>query len=126
MRQNGIDGDLLLWITDYSSDRKQRVFMGSSVSDLQFLSAGVPQGSVVGPLLFLIYVNDIKDNLLSTARLFADDTSLAVSASDLNDIEGFLNHDLKMIPLWAKQWLVIFNLIKTEAILFTTFNLQNK
>ena len=100
--------------------------MGSSVSDLQFLSAYVPQGSVLGPLLFLIYGNDIKDNLLSIIRLFADDTSLAVSASDLNDIEGILNHDLKMISLWANQWLVIFNSIKTEVILFTTFNLQNK
>ena len=100
--------------------------MGSSVSDLQFLSAGIPRGSVLSPLLFLIYVNDITDNLLSIARLFADDTSIAVSASALNHIEGILNHDLKMISLWAKQWLVIFNPIKTEAILFTTFYLQNK
>ena len=75
----------------------------SSVSDFQFLSAGVPQGSFLGPLFFLIYVNDIADNLLSITRLFADDTSIASSSSNLMDIAGILNHDLRCIILWAKQ-----------------------
>ena len=114
LRQNGIVRDLLLWITDYLSDRKQRVFMGSSVSDLQFLSAGVPQGPVLVPLFFLIYVNDITDNLLSIARLFADDTSLAVSASDLNDIEGILKHDLKWFHYGRNNGWLYLTLLKQK------------
>ena len=69
---------------------------------------------------FLIYVNDIAENLLSITRLFADDTSLAFSSSDVKDTEGIWNHDLRMIASWAKQWLVSFNPSKTVAILFST------
>ena len=89
------------------------------MSNCQFTSAGVPQGSVLGPLFFLIYVNDIADHLLSITRIFADDTSLAFTASNVADIEGILNHDLRVISDWSNQWLVDFNPNKTEAILFT-------
>ena len=71
--------------------------------------AGVPQGSVLGIIPFLLYVNNISENLLSISRLFADDTSLACSATHIPDIESILNHDLIMISHWAKQWLVDFN-----------------
>ena len=84
------------------------------------LNVGVPQGSILGPLLFLVYVNDISENLLSVLWLFADDTSLACSASFTADMEGILNHDLIMISHWAKQWLVTFNLSKTVAMFFTS------
>ena len=60
--------------------------INSTLSDTQLLHAGVPQGSVLGPLLFLIYINDISDSLLSTVRLFADDSSLAVSSQDIGYI----------------------------------------
>ncbi len=73
----------------------------------------------VGALLFLIYVNDITEHLLSITRLFADDSSLSFSTSNLNDLEGIINHDLVVISTWAKQWLVDFNPNKTEAIFFT-------
>ena len=114
LRQYGIDGDLLTWITDYLDDRKQRVVIKSYK-----YKAGVPQGSVLGPLLFLIFVNDISSSLLSFTRLFADDSSLFCSASNLEDIKGIINHDLRMLVTWANQWLVKFNPLKTEAILFT-------
>ena len=77
---------------------------------------------MLGPLLFLIYVNDIADSLLSLTRLFADDSSLFYSASSLDDIQGLINHDQILLSQWAKQWLVTFNPSKTEAILFTTIN----
>ena len=67
----------------------------------------------------LVYVNDISENLLSLTRLFADDRSLFVSATNLSDIEGTINHDLAVISAWAQTWLVTFNPNKTEAILFT-------
>ena len=76
LKQNGINGKLLSWISNYLSNRKQKVIVKSSSSSLQVVTAGVPQGFVLGPLLFLIYVNDIAESVLSLTRLFADDSSL--------------------------------------------------
>ena len=120
MKENGISGNLLKWIESYLSNRTQQVFVRPSMSNVLQVKAGVPQGSVLGPLFFLIYVNDIVNNLLSITRLFADDTSLSCTTSNLSDLEGIMNHDLHQINLWAKRWLVDFNPQKTEAILFTT------
>ena len=89
------------------------------VSNLKPECAGVAQGSVLGPLLFLIYVNDIADSLLSLTGLFADDSSLFYSASSLTDLQDIINHDLHILSAWTKQWLIKFNPLKTEAILFT-------
>ena len=118
LKQNGIDGVLLDWVADYLTNRKQCVILNSTASDYKDVQAGVPQGSVLGPLLFLVYVNDIAAQLLSLTRLFADDSSLFFSCSNIKDIEGILNHDLMIISAWAKQWLVNFNPQKTIAMLF--------
>ena len=118
LNQLGISGPLLSWFKDYLSCRSQSVIVNTSRSRSRSQNAGVPQGSVLGPLLFLVYVNDISENLLSISRLFADDTSLACSASFTADIKGTLNHDL-IISHWAKQWLVTFNPSKTVAMVFS-------
>ena len=117
LRQNGIKGHILEWIADYLSSRKQQVQVNSVTSNVSHISAGVPQGSVFGLLLFLIYVNDISENLLSLTRHFADDSSLFFSATNLEDIQGIINHDLTVILSWALTWLD-FNPNKTEAVLF--------
>ena len=119
LKQNGVNGNVLKWAESYLTGRQQQVFVGSSLSNCQVTSAGVPQGSVLGPLFFLVYINDIAEHLLSITRIFADDTSLAFTASNVTDIEGILNHDLCVISDWSNQWLVDFNPNKTEAILFT-------
>ena len=119
LRQNGIEGTLLKWLSNYLSNRSQKVVLQSATSSSKQITAGVPQGSVLGPLLLLIYVNDIIDSLLSLTRLFADDSSFYYSASSISDIEGIINHDLNLISSWAKQWLVTFNPQKTEAIFFS-------
>ena len=103
LRQNGIKGKLLAWISNYLSSRKQRVKINSATSSLLSVNAGVPQVSVLGPLLFLVYVNDIAENLLSLVRLFADDSSLFFSATNLKDTEGVINHDLSLISEWSKS-----------------------
>ena len=86
----------------------------SSMSSFKSTIAGVPQGSVLGPMLFLVYVNDISESLLSLTRLFADDSSLFYSASNIQDIEGIINYDLQVLTSWAKQWLIHFNPQKQE------------
>ena len=125
LKQLGIDGDLLEWISNYLNNRQQRVVIKSCKSDFKRTNAGVPQGSVLGPLLFLIYVNDISESLLSLTRLFADDSSLFYSATSIFDIEGIINSDLQVLTNWAKQWLINFNPLKTEAILFTLKQFAN-
>ena len=119
LKQFGIEGELLEWISDYLSGRKQKVVIRNSSSSLRRVNAGVPQGSVLGPLLFLVYINDISESLLCLTRLFADDSSLFYSAANIKDIEGIINHDLRMLVSWAAQWLINFNPLKTEALLFT-------
>ena len=119
LKQLGLEGELLQWVSDYLSDRKQKVVIRNCSSSLRSVNAGVPQGSVLGPLLFLVYINDISESLLSLTRLFADDSSLFYSATNINDIEGIINHDLRILVRWAAKWLINFNPLKTEAILFT-------
>ena len=96
-----MDDPLLQWVR-YLSNRQQSVFVRTARSKTTSVNAGVPQGSVLGPLLFLVYVNEISDNLLSISRLFADDASLACTATQVADIDGILNHDLFIVSNWAK------------------------
>ena len=76
LKCNGISDSLLTLLGDYLTNRYQRVVLHVHVSDWKVLKAGVPQGSVLGPLLFLVYINDLTDNISSDMRLFADDSSL--------------------------------------------------
>jgi len=113
LKQQGIRGSRLNWILNYLGNRDQRVIVAQSYSDVKHVKAGVPQGSVLGPLLFLVYVNDITQNLLSIARRFANSTT-----SDIDDLQCIINHDLREISKWSKQWLVTFNPDKTVALCF--------
>ena len=73
LQQNGISGKLLRVLSDFLKDRKQRVILNGQFSSWTSVNAGVPQGSILGPLLFLIYINDLADGLSPNAKLFADD-----------------------------------------------------
>ena len=115
LKQVGIEGELLEWINDYLSNRQQKVAIKNCSSSLRRVNAGVPQGSVLGPLLFLVYVNDISESLLSLTRLYADDSSLFYSAASIIDIEGIINHDLRILVRWAAQWLINFKPLKNGS-----------
>ena len=78
LRRAGITGSLLSWFSHYLQDRKQRVVIPGASSNWSSVQAGVPQGSILGPLLFLLYINDIVEDIQSSIRLFADDTSLYI------------------------------------------------
>ena len=105
----GIRGQLLVWFSDYLSNRKQAVVLAGSKSDYLTTIAGVPQGSVLGPLLFLIYVNDIDVNIESIMKLFADDTSLYLCLDNPYIRAEILNSDLEKILDWAETWKVVFS-----------------
>ena len=72
----GIKGDLLIWIENFLSGRRQRVTVNGKVSTWAEILSGIPQGSVLGPVLFVIYINDLPDELVCTTQIFADDTKL--------------------------------------------------
>ncbi len=115
----GISGRLLLWFENYLHDRRQRVVIPGSKSEWVSIKAGVPQGSTLGPLLFLIYINDIVRQINCTIRLFADDTSLYVIVDNPITAADLLNNDLQTITDWANQWLVKFNPNKTKNLLIS-------
>ena len=79
------------------------------VSSCRPLLAGVPQGSILGALVFLIYTNDLPNELEYNAKLFADDTSLFTIVKDKNKSANMLNNDLRQISKWAYNWKMLFN-----------------
>ena len=115
----GICGPLLKWFSSYLTLRKQRVVCSNVSSDWSIINAGVPQGSILGPLLFLIYINDIVSQINTNVRLFADDTSLYVIVETPDQAATALNTDLEAVHCWSKTWLVSFNPSKTESIIFS-------
>ena len=109
LNQNGISGGLLKLFENYLHNRKQRVVLNGSYSDYSSIESGVPQGSVLGPLLFLVYIYDLETNINSNIKFFADDTMLFSVVQDSVKSATDLNHDLDMISLWAHQWKMEFN-----------------
>ena len=109
MKQNGISGNLLNLLSNFLRNRKQRVVLNGQTSSWADVNAGVPQGSILGPLLFLIYINDLADGLSSNAKLFADDTSLFSVVHNANTTAKELNNDLVKISRWGYQWKMSFN-----------------
>ena len=103
LKQNGISGDLLNFLCDFLRNRKLRVLLNGQVSDWSDVTAGVPQGSILGPLLFLIYINNLSEGLSSNVKLFADDTSLFFVIHDSNTSALELNSDFSKINRWAFQ-----------------------
>ena len=109
LEQNGISGSLLKLFKNYLKNRNQRVVLNGSLSEISSIESGVPQGSILGPLLFLIYINDLEINIKSKIKFFADDTMLFSLVKDPDISATDLNHDLNVISQWAHQWKFEFN-----------------
>ena len=115
----GCSKSLLRWCTSYLSGRRQIVVINGMISELASIFAGVPQGSILGPLLFLVFINDIVNNIQSNIRLFADYTSLYITVENTNTAALTLNSDLGTIHHWADNWSVDFNPTKTTSLLIS-------
>ena len=109
LSQNGISGNLLDLLSSFLRDRKQRALLHGQTSERRNVTAGVPLGSILGPLSFLIYINDLSGDLSSKGKLFADDASLFSVTDDITTSANELNNDLKKISDWAFQWKMSFN-----------------
>ena len=110
---------ILNWFQSYLTNRFQRVVIPGGISEWLEILAGVPQGSILGPLLFIMFINDIVKEIHSNIRLVADDTSLYIIVDFPDSAAQILNVDLERIYEWAVQWLVRFNPNKTESLLFS-------
>ncbi len=119
LQSYGVKGQMLSWFSSYLSDRSQCVVIEGVKSSTRDIHAGVPQGSILGPLLFLLYINDIVTDITSNIRLFADDTSLYLVVEDPVTAATVMNNDLEKIDAWSKRWLVKFSAQKTKSILFS-------
>ena len=125
LNQININGKLLDLFSSYLYNRQQIVVVDGKKSERQQVKAGIPQGSRLGPLLFIIYINDITDSIESDILIFADDTSLLVSGKTTDDTARILNRDLGRINEWSVKWKVTFNADKSEEIIFFKSNLKS-
>ena len=120
LKQCGIGGRLLDWFTNYLQNRQQRVVINGQSSEWATITAGIPQGSVLGPLLFLLFIDDITHVVEHcNIRLFADDTCLFIEVDNRLDVTNKINSDLENINTWAKNWLVTFSARKTKSLIIS-------
>ena len=114
LHQYGIRGDTLNWIKDFLDNRKQTVVINGINSDEVPVSFGVPQGSVLGPILFLAYINDLPEQVKSRVRLFADDTAMYLALSSTTEGQ-VLQTDLACLEQWEKMWDMQFKPSNTRS-----------
>ena len=114
----GIDNQIIQWIRSFLTGRSQRVVLDGVFSDEVEVTSGVPQGSVIGPILFLVYINDITDNVKSNVRLFADDTLIYRKIQSAGD-SLILQSDLDIVSQWCRDWQLSLNIEKCVAMSIT-------
>ncbi len=114
----GVRGNTLAWIGGFLNERTQKVVLNGVSSSSASVSSGVPQGSVLGPLLFSVYINDLPVGTQSTVRLFADDTAIYLTISKQSD-SLTLQKDLDTLQRWEETWDMEFNPSKCQVLHIT-------
>ena len=121
----GICGQVKMWIESFLSDRQQSVRIGSSFSSISPVTSGIPQGSVLGPVLFLIFINDLPEVVSSIVKLFADDTKIYNEIKSSQDCEQ-IQSDLNSLSDWTDLWLLRFNASKCKSMHLGKANINHK
>ena len=114
----GIQGNILTWIRSFLSNRVQRVRVGGAISPTEQVVSGIPQGSILGPILFTIFINDLPDSIESTCKVFADDTKIYNNPEKAN----ILQEDLNKLQIWSEKWQLGFNISKCKSLHIGTKN----
>ena len=125
LKSMSISGEFYDLLENYLSGRHQRVILNGQTS-WRLILAGVPQGSILVPPLFLIYINDLPNKLKSHAKLFTDDTSLFTIVKDENESANVLNNDLSLISEWFFNWKMLFNPDPTKSAQEVLFSRKKK
>ena len=127
LKRIGIEGDMISIIESFLSDRKQRVTIYGKFSEWADVQAGVPQGSLLGPIIFLVFINDLVEVVESNINIFADDTFIFRIVDQFST--EFLNRDLERISRWSWQWKLSFNPDLTKQaveIVFSNKKIKNR
>ena len=119
LRNYGVRGITFNLFKSYLSNRTQQTIIGDSISDIEQLNCGIPQGSILGPKFFNIYINDIIYASNLSVKLFADDACLSYSSHNINDLEQTINNELKIITNWRKANKLSINFKKSNYMVFT-------
>ena len=119
LERYGIDSPLLNWFQSFLIGRSQRVVLRGSHSSWTQVKSGVPQGTILGPILFIMYVDDISTGVSSTVKLYADDTKLYREIENIPDDTHVLQSDLFRLTEWCKTWQLKFNPDKCETVRIT-------
>ena len=126
LRVYGVQHRELSWFRSYLSNRKQFCRVNGVASDIMDIEVGVPQGSCLGPLLFLIYINDLPQAVQgSTVSMYADDTSLCHQSYDMTQLNEAINNDLRHLDTWLQGNKLSLNVAKTHSMLITTKQKRN-
>ena len=121
LRSYGIDGKVYMWIKDFLSDRLQYVKVGDQCSETKEVTSGIPQGSILGPILFLIFINDLPDCVQSICHIFADDTKSYNTCDKSDMVQG----DIDALLEWSHKWQLFFNCTKCKCLHFGKNNPLN-
>ena len=109
----GVQNSNLKWVINFLKNRSQRVVLNGEYSEWVDVKSGVPQGTILGPIIFLCFINDISYNIVSTIRLYADDCILYRPIHSIEDC-NILQKDLETLDKWANSWLLDFNVNKCK------------
>ena len=115
LKSHGMGNSIINWIEQWLTDRRQRVVIDGEVSSWKSVLSGVPQGSVLGPILFLVYVNDLEEGVIGKILKFADDTKLFTKTKEIGD-KIFLQDDIDKLVKWSEKWQMLFNFGKCKCI----------
>ena len=118
LRMFGCSPLVLKWFTSYLSDCYQRTYFKNTLSDMCPVKIGVPQGSILGPLLFILFINDLPSQLShSESTMFADDTTVLTEGSSIHDLNVKLNLVAQYLSRWTQQNQMVTNTLKTKTML---------